>query len=92
MYYTISQIKNANKDGGFYFFSRNTMRFFKSRILPGVYNGRYFVTSERGPFGPRMYTVRRANDDGSVQTHGEFMRYRDSRSARRAAISLTGQE
>jgi hypothetical protein len=55
---------------GSYFFSRDTMRFFKSRLLSGVYpaNGHeategamfYFVTSEAYGDDPRHYTVRRA--------------------------------
>jgi len=55
---------------GSYFFSRDSMRFFKSRLLEGVYHSGdskavpggvfYFVTSEAYDDAPRHYTVRRA--------------------------------
>ena len=53
---------------GSYFFSRDTMRFFSSRLLEGVYapdgyvatpgNRFFFVTSERHDDNPRHYAVR----------------------------------
>ena len=64
----------AIADGaGSHFFDADTMRFFNSRLLEGVYpaetnNGKwdartgnafYFVTSERPDWAPRHYTVRK---------------------------------
>ena len=59
-----------------YFFSKDAMRFFKSRILETVYQGPggvYFVTSEKSPNGPRAYSIRVYNTETrSVSTMGEF--------------------
>ena len=59
--FSIEDVKRANRDAGYHYFSADTMRFFGSRVLPTVYAGRLFITSERSGFdhySPRKYTVR----------------------------------
>jgi hypothetical protein len=49
-YLDMETIKQLNKDKGFFFFSPDTMRFFKSRTGTTAYrigNKAYFVTSEQ---------------------------------------------
>lgn len=67
------EYKNRTKNEG-HFFDTDTMRFFKFRIGEvRVKNGIwYFVTSEKPPHGPRMYSVRRMELDGDINTVGEF--------------------
>jgi hypothetical protein len=88
MYYTIKQIEEANRAAGQHFFAPDTMRFFNSRVLSGVYGGRYFVTSEKGPDGVRAYTVRECLENGHVETVGEFQEYATPRAAIRAAEQM----
>jgi hypothetical protein len=64
----IDEIKQANREAGKFFFSPDTMRFFDSHILTGVIGGRFFITSEQPPEGPRRYSVRVAWEDGGVST------------------------
>jgi len=76
----VSEIQQANRRAGFHFFDADTMRFFKSKIASWeVWDGRYFITSEKFECGehsePREYTIREAQDDGSVDTVGEFGQY-----------------
>lgn len=57
--YSIDQVKRYATG---YFFSPDTMRFWKSRVSEMIYNGVesvYFVTSECGLGMPRSFTVRR---------------------------------
>ena len=77
---TIYQIQRANENAGRHFFSRNSMRFFNSRVHDAVYGGCVFVTSERNnmPYSspqPRVYTVRIAMEDGSIETYGSLGDY-----------------
>ena len=90
MYQSISQIKAANSAAGLYFFSPDTMRFFRSRVASStVYGGRYFITSEQFNAGsPRLYTIRRCNDNGSIDTVGEFQGYKTLKAAKLAAKEL----
>ena len=68
-----------NKGAGLYYFERDTMRFFNSRVSENVYvgaTGWYFVTSERFDHkSPRLYSVRKMLPDGSVTTIGKFQEF-----------------
>jgi hypothetical protein len=83
-YFTIEQIKAANKALGHFWFSPATARFFRSRAS-GPVIGNMFVSSEHndapGCNYPRRYTIRRANENGSIDTVGEFQAYRSKRAA-----------
>ena len=81
----IGDIQRANTAAGMYFFSADTLSFFRSVIYRGIYAGRLFVTSERGPNRRRMYTIRVANDDGSIDTLGDFQQYATMAHAQSAA-------
>jgi hypothetical protein len=70
-YKSMSEIRAANAAAGHYFFSRDTMRAFESKIEGGPYGGRFFVTSEQPPHGPRVFTVREALANGRIRTVGE---------------------
>jgi hypothetical protein len=66
---TIADVRAANKAIGHHFFSRETMRHWRSRIESSLYGGRYFVTSEQGGDDkPRIYKVREVRPDGSIAT------------------------
>lgn len=93
MFWTIDEIKRANSNLGHHFFDKTSVRFFASRVLGGVYGGRYFVTSERfrgsdGYRATRLYTIREAQDNGEVDTVGEFQAYTSARAARKHADKL----
>lgn len=87
---SISQIKSTNASNGRYFFSPNSMRFFNSRVHDTLYSGCVFVTSERNdtPYcapQPRVYTVRIAMEDGSIETYGSIGDYATRAQAHREA-------
>lgn len=90
-YRSIDDIEYANeRRANHYFFAPDSMRFFSSRILHGVYGGRYFVTSERCDWGPypRLFTVREALPSGKVEMVGEFQEFSTARAAKRYAESI----
>lgn len=68
-YKDISEIMHVNKSAGNKFFSHGAMQFFKSRICPTIYGGRYFVTSELVWDIGRRYSIRECSDDGAIITH-----------------------
>src|SRR5262245_30151170 len=91
MKYTISMIRVANKANGYNYFEPETMRFFRSRVERGVYNGPggvYFITSEQfvgsdGTAHERKYTVRQFHpENGSISTVGKFNTWRFLEDAR----------
>ena len=92
-FYSIEQIKYANKERGQHFFSRGALRFFHSRIGRKVHRGPggiYFVSSEQfDERSPRLYTVRRFDlVSAAVDTVGEFQQYACARHAHSEAARL----
>lgn len=90
---TMAEVRAANAALGHNWFRRDTMRFWNTRIESRLIGRRYFVTSEKmdAPYEPpatRLFTVRRVNDDGSVETVGEFQGYETREDALTAARAL----
>ena len=91
--HSISQIKANNARNGYYFFSKGAMRSFNSRVHDVVYNNCVFVTSEKNdmPYSrpqPRVFTVRVAMDNGSIETYGNMGDYATRAQAHAAAREL----
>lgn len=82
----MAEFKRLNASVGGYWFEPGTMRFFRSRVEGPMLAGGYFVSSEQfDDCAPRLYTIRRAFSDGSVETIGGFQAY----ASRRAAVMAT---
>ncbi|WNO28424.1 hypothetical protein SEA_PSONYX_122 [Corynebacterium phage PSonyx] len=66
---TTSNVRAANKLAGFYFFNRQTMKMFGSKIESALYAGTLFITSEES-WGDenRHYTIRYVVPTGEVLT------------------------
>lgn len=91
-YLNINEIMDEAREAGSHFFDDATMRFFSSRILPTVYKGCYFITSERDVYrdsNPRIYTVRMYLGGGNIETVGEFGQYRTRQQAQSAIRKLS---
>lgn len=87
-YQFVSQIKYANKQAGYHFFDPETLQYFKSRIGTTVYGGNMFITSEQHDNSPRMYTIRKIEDNGDITNIGEFQQYRTSAQATAAVKKM----
>lgn len=86
--FSTDAIARANREAGYHFFDADTLRFFRSRILPTVIGGRLFITSEQRGFDPssgRGYTVREFMPDASIEEISGFNEFDSSAAARRAA-------
>lgn len=88
-YKTVSEAKRLNVEKGQHFFDRATMRFFRSRIASGMLKGCYFVTSEQfDDNSPRLFTLRYATDNGSIETVGEFQQFKSVAEAKEFLAGL----
>ena len=93
--HTLDQIKRAHEG---HWFDAETMRFFKTRILPDFVLDRMrerslFITSEPYAWtGSRVYTVRAADwDTGSIHTVGDMGEHQTLAAARRALADAARQ-
>lgn len=85
-YRDIRQVVDAHRG---HFFDKFNIRFFNSKILPTVYRGQYFITSERfNDETPRMYTIRQIDEKGNIETIGDFQQYKTIRAAIKAIEKL----
>lgn len=76
-----------------HWFDADTMRFFKTRLPSVAYqvgDRVLFVTSEKGPNGIRLCTIREQLEDGSIRTVGDFQAYYTRLQAFRA-LKKTGE-
>jgi hypothetical protein len=99
MFATISDIKAANRRVGQLWFDPATMAFFGSQILPEVYHGAYFISSEQyvptatakdkgAQDGPRQFTIHKVDERGWVDTVGEFQQYNTAQDAITAVLGM----
>lgn len=93
---TLEAMKRANEANGYFFFTPGAMRFFRSRVAPGVIAGRIFITSEqfedsRGERHERRYTVRLMADGGDTADVSDFQQFATLRAARTYAAQLVAR-
>lgn len=101
----IHDLKVYAQEHGSHFFDPDTMRFFGSRVAPGVAHGKsgvYFITSEQDKDGfgtlgyvwngERRYTVRLMNSYADIASVGEMGAYPSLRAARAALKKYLAEE
>lgn len=86
----IAELRALNRKNGGCWFEPGTMRFFGTRICGDVQFGRFFITSEQPPHGPRQYSVRSFNETGDVETEGEFGKFETQAQAQSALRKIAG--
>lgn len=73
---TLAEVRAANKAIDNHWFERGSMKFFNTRFESKLIGGKYFITSEAQSLDRvRKYSIRAANEDGSIETIGEFHSY-----------------
>ena len=95
---SLRKMAEINAAHGLHWFDCDTLRFFKTRFCGRVFYGNkgdgvtfHFVTSERSPWGRRMYTVRTFNaTTGETETAEgfTFQGFSDRRTALAACAKL----
>lgn len=70
----MTDVKQANKDAGYYFFSRDTMRFFGTRIVSALYKNNTFITTDYTDFerNNRAYSVRVFHPETGIVDTAKF--------------------
>ena len=70
----MADVKQANKNAGYYFFSKDTMRFFGTRIVSALYKNNTFITSDYTGFerNNRAYSVRVFHPETGIVNTAKF--------------------
>ena len=90
-YTNLQDVVRANDKAGRHWFEDDTMQFFKTRLESDLIDGLYFISSERGPHGPRAFSVRMADEEAHIQTIGDFMAYETLKDAKAALEGVRHQ-
>lgn len=88
---TLNEFMQGNKSAGLHYFDRDTMWFFRSRIVRNSWaSDGYFITSEQFDDNtPRKYSIRKGDlSSFSVASVGEFQAYATLRDARKALNAI----
>ena len=92
MFQTMDEVRRANRDAGYHWFSGESDRFFRTRYESGLMTvgGRqFFITSEqREHDSERRFTVRKVCADGAISTVGKFMEYASLHEAMDGAFDI----
>lgn len=80
---TMDDVKRNNRESGQFFFSPDTMKFFKSRIESGLLKEKYFITSEQAEkWSPRLFTIRKYDPtEHDIRTVGGFQEFKTRKDA-----------
>lgn len=91
----INEVKERAEKKHSHFFDHDTMRFFNSRPSFECYktlDDIYFITSERRDHTvPRLWTIRKCDPKGDIDTIGKFQEYNNLREARQALKKFLGE-
>ena len=64
MFTTINEIVLLSRENGYTFFDKDRQREHKTRVLPTLYGGAYFITEQLHD-GKRLYSIYKALKDGA---------------------------
>jgi hypothetical protein len=70
----IDQVIENNQAAGGTFFDRRTVLYFKAKVLPTLYGGRYFISYDLTDDGKR-FTVRQVLAGGLIGKVGQLHEY-----------------
>ena len=92
-YTSIDQIISEVQSAGSRFFDKKEQAFWSSRILPSIYKGKYFITSERDRDSNfRLYTIRKYEGGSRIETVGGFLQHATKKEALKALFKICSQE
>ena len=74
---TLDDVKRNNKEAGLFWFSPDSMRFFRCKIESELIGGKFFVSSEQfAEDAPRLYSIRKYDSKThSIDTVGKFQEH-----------------
>jgi hypothetical protein len=85
----IDAVIEGNKAAGGTFFDRRTVCYFKNKVLPTLYGGKYFISYDVTEEGKR-FTVRKVLNSGLIGKASELHAYASKSAALDAIRELLG--
>jgi|TARA_R110001583_G_scaffold188564_1_gene350720 hypothetical protein len=83
----VAHIAKTNRENNHYYFDEATVKYLQSKYYQHVFHYCYFISSEIYPHdapvsvGEELYTIRRADEEGSVTSVGPLGRFKTLKEA-----------
>tara|TARA_A100001515_G_scaffold120665_1_gene103672 strand:- start:746 stop:1075 length:330 start_codon:yes stop_codon:yes gene_type:complete len=78
-FFDVKHIIDTNRENNHYFFMEHTIKYMGTKFYPHVFHHCYFISSEiyphQDPDGVEKFTIRRADEEGSVTSVGIIGRF-----------------
>lgn len=87
----IDNVIARNKEVGGTFFDKRTVLYFKNKVHPTLYGGKYFISYDVMEDGEKLYTVRKVLASGLVGHEGPRNGYTSKDDALDAIRELLGE-
>lgn len=84
----IDNVIEANKAAGGTFFESRTVLYFKNKVLPTMYGGKYFISYDLTENEGKRFTVRQVLQSGLIKVAGERHAYATLTAAKEAIDML----
>ena len=88
-YKSLSQFRQLNYQIGHYWFDRDNMKMFGTRLIGDMLGGCVFITSDHDYKRDRKYSIRLAMESGRIYSYA-FVEYDTLSEARKEAKWLVG--
>ncbi len=86
----IDNVVIANKNAGGTFFDSRTILYFKNKVLPTMYSGKYFISYDLTENEGKRYSVREVLPSGLIKLVGERHEHATLTAAKDAIRNLRG--
>jgi hypothetical protein len=86
----IDNVVTANQQAGGTFFEKRTICYFKNKVLPTMYGGKYFISYDVQEDGEKLYTVRKVLASGLIGHEGPRNGYTSQDEALSAIREMLG--
>jgi hypothetical protein len=86
----IDSVIEGNKAAGGTFFDKRTVCYFKNKVLPTMYGGKYFISYDVMEDGEKLYTVRKVLASGLIGHEGPRNAFASKDAALSAIRELLG--
>ena len=86
----IDSVIEANQAAGGSFFEKRTVLYFKNKVLPTMYGGKYFISYDLTENEGKRFTVRKVLNSGLIAVAGTRHAYASKAQALAAIKDLLG--
>lgn len=87
----IDGVISANAAAGGSFFDKRTVLYFKNKVLPTLYGGKYFISYDLTEDGDKLYSIRQVLASGLIKLVNKSYTFSSKAAARQSIRELLNE-